>query len=387
MDEDNTRFRMPQPLSEQPTKKDFFMTITALSGEYPYYCFGRSGISDSYAKLLRHKLLQDELIRIHKENGLKGISLTAKGLEKLKERFPGRFDYVSEKSRTELSRRYRKQSFALTYCSIMNADIEFLPDRKPFIFARRRTQPYSVSSPILKTSMLSDEPVFYSSVEIKYELEDLVQQIRNSAMTGLILSASDCFAVYHIGENRYPLSYATERKASMMFTDSTFLENNNNNSKAIFLVKDFSVAEKLISGNKKKKTAPSKVILNEAYRHIYLIPETPEGDIQLRILCHSELSEIIEDTFCEAFGESNPGFKIINDGFDEEGYPVLNACHLDIIRILRFKRGLLTNDISGRLLCYDFQIDFLAKLMKPAKVHINNIKISDVKEMIDAEKV
>ena len=64
---------------------------------------------------------------IHKENGLKGISLTTKGLEKLKERFPGRFNYVSEKSRTELSRRYRKQSFALTYCSLMNADIEFLP--------------------------------------------------------------------------------------------------------------------------------------------------------------------------------------------------------------------------------------------------------------------
>ena len=103
--------------------------------------------------------------------------------------------------------------------------------------------------------------------------------------------------------------------------------------------------------------------------------------------CHSELSEIIEDTFCEAFGESNPGFKIINDGFDPDGYPVLNACHLDIIRLLRFKCGLLTNDISGRLLCYDFQMDFIAKLMKPSKVHINNIKISDVKEMIDAEKV
>ena len=241
--------------------------ITALSGEFPYYDFGRSGISDSYAKLLRHKLQQDGLNRVHKENGLKGISLTAKGLEKLKEKYPGRFDYVSEKSRTELSRRYRKQSFALTYCSLMNSKIEFLPDRKPFIFARSRSQPYSVSSPLLKTSMLSDEPVFYSSVEIKYELEDLVQQIR------------------------------------------------------------------------------------------------------------------------EAFGESNPGYKMINDGFDSDGAPVLNACHLDIIRLLRFKRGLLTNGIPGRILCYDFQMEFIAKLMKPAKVHINHIKIKDAEEMIKNEKI
>lgn len=178
----------------------------------------------------------------------------------------------------------------------MNSGIEFLPDRKPFIFARSRSQPYSVSPPLMKNSMLSDEPVFYSSVEIKYELEDLVQQIRNSAMTGLILSDSDCFVLYHIGENRYPLSYATERKAGIMIADGTFLESCRNNSNAVFLIKDFSVAEELISGSKEKKTAPSKVILNEAYKHIYLIPENPEGDLQLRVLCHPELTEMIEDT-------------------------------------------------------------------------------------------
>ena len=269
----------------------------------------------------------------------------------------------------------------------MNSGIEFLPYRKPFIFARRRSQPYSVSSPLLKTSLLSDEPVFYSSVEIKYELEDLVQQIRNSAMTGLILSDSYCFVVYHIGENRYPLSYATERKAGIMIADGTFLESCRNNSNSVFLIKDFSVAEELISGSKEKKTAPSKVILNEAYKHIYLIPEAPEGDLQLRVLCYPEFSEMIEDTFCEVFGESNPSYKMINDGFDPEGAPVLNACHLDIICLLKFKRGLLTNGIRGRILCYDFQMEFIAKLMKPAKVHINHIKIKDTEEMIRNEKI
>lgn len=74
MDDDNPRLPMPQSLSEQPSKKDCFLMITALSAEFPYYDFGRSGISDSYAKLLRHKLQQDGLIRVHKENGLKGIS-------------------------------------------------------------------------------------------------------------------------------------------------------------------------------------------------------------------------------------------------------------------------------------------------------------------------
>ena len=54
--------------------------------------------------------------------------------------------------------------------------------------------------------------------------------------------------------------------------------------------------------------------------------------------------------------------------------------------LMKFKRGLLNNDISGRILCYDFQVDFVQKIMCPAKVKINNIKIRDVREMIENEK-
>ncbi len=59
---------------------------------------------------------------------------------------------------------------------------------------------------------------------------------------------------------------------------------------------------------------------------------------------------------------------------------------MDIIRLMKFKRGLLNNDISGRILCYDFQVDFVQKVMCPAKIKINNIKIHDVREMIENEK-
>lgn len=247
------------------------------------------------------------------------------------------------------------------------------------------SQPYAAVSPLMRTSMLSDAPVFYSSVEIKYELEDYVQQIRSSAMTGLILTNTDCYVLYQIGENRYPLSYATELKTGFMVGSGTFLESvhRSENSNAVFLVSDFDTAEELIFGSKEKKLAPSKIILNEAYKHIYIIPETAEGDIQLRVLCHKELHEMINDTFSEAYGCSNSNFKTLNDGFDAEGNPVINACHPDIIRLLKFKRGLLTNDIPGRVLCYDFQMEFVAKLMRPAKVRINNIKIKDVEEMIN----
>ena len=374
-----------QPLSKYLSKKEKLLIITALSGEFPYNRSDRLDIGKEYERILRHRLYQEGIIKSISDDGLKGLVLTSKGVEVLKQKEPERYRYISDKKRTEISRRYRRQLFARTYCSLLNADIEFLPDRKPFIFARRRSQPYTVGSPLIRTSLLSDEPVFYSSIEIKYELEDHVQQIRNSAMTGLILCRNNCFVLYNIGENRFPLSYATELKAGIMVASGTFLEMKKASSNAVFLVRDFSLADELIYGSKEKKTAPSKVILNGAYKHIYLIPENESGDIQLRVLCHPPFRELIEDTFFESFGDSNPNYKIINDGFDSDGNPVLDGCFLDVVRLLKFKRGLLTNDIPGRILCFDFQMEFVAKLMKPAKVHINHIKIKDVEEMMNTE--
>ena len=382
---DGSETQPPQPLSKLLSKKEKLLTITALSGEFPCDNFHRLHISSSYAKLLRHNLYQEGMIKSLSDDCLKGLVLTSKGIEVLKQKESERYRYISDKKRTEVSRRYRRQLFARTYCSLLNADIEFLPDRKPFVFARRRSQPYIVGSPLIRPSLLSDEPVFYSSIEIKYELEDHVQQIRNSAMTGLVLNRNNCFVLYNIGENRFPLSYATELKAGIMVGSGTFLEMKKASSNAVFLVKDFSIADELIFGSKEKKTAPSKVILNGAYKHIYLILENESGDIQLRILCHPPFRELIEDTFFENFGESNPNYKIINDGFDGDGNPVLNGCFLDVVRLLKFKRGLLTNDIPGRVLCFDFQMEFVAKLMKPAKVQINHIKIKDVEEMMNTE--
>ena len=223
--------------------------------------------------------------RTYSKNGLKGIRLTNQGKERLKQKFPERFGHISDKNRTETSRRYRRQLFAKTYCSLLNADIEFLPDKKPFIFARRHKQSYKVVYPLLKISQLSDMPVFYDSMDIKYELEDFVQQIRNSVMTGLILTDSKCLVLYNIDENHYPLSYGTELRVSCMIDNGTFL-NIKNTSNAIFLVSDFDIAADLIFGNKDKDVSSCTVILNEVFRHIYIVPENANGDVQLRVLCH-----------------------------------------------------------------------------------------------------
>lgn len=373
---------LTQPHSEELNIKEKLIIIAALCGEISYDLPSRLGATSNYERHVRYLLYKEDYLRHSKENDIKSLFITGNGFERLSKDNPSRYKYVDTKIRTEPARRYRRRLFGYTYCSLFNSDIEFLPDKKPYIFSRSRDDPYVTQPyPLLLQNRLSSDPVFYSSVEIKYELEDNVQQIRNSAMLGLILTDKDRYVLYNAHDCQYPMSYATELKVSLMTSNGTFIQNKKDTA-AIVLVSDMINAAALVIGNKDLNITPSMIIMNEAYKHIYLVPETEDGDTQLQVLCHEDLRDMIDITFEENFGKPNPSFSIVNDGFDEDNNPVLNCCHLDIIRLMRFKRGLLVNDLTGRILCYDFQMEFIRKVMKPAKIEINHIKIKDVKEMI-----
>ena len=118
--------------------KDRFLTITALSGEFPYKNIYRVGADSEYIRLMRHRLYKEQFISLQTEEHLKGLVITGERMSMYKESYPERFKYSEDRTRMEVSRRYRKQLFALTYCSLANADIEFFPDKKPFIFSRSR---------------------------------------------------------------------------------------------------------------------------------------------------------------------------------------------------------------------------------------------------------
>ena len=227
---------------------------------------------------------------------------------------------------------------------------------------------------------MDETPVFYSSIEIKYELERYVQQIRNSLMMGLILSDTDCFVLYNLHQNKLSLSYGTEIRTSTLIGDGTTLKIEDN-SDAIFLVNDFDVATDLILGDQKRNLKPDRVINSTMYERSYIIPETSDGDVQLQMLCNQYLRAMIDSTMSRNFKPRQSNYIIENDGFDSIGLPVINGCHLEVNKMMRFKRGLLAYNLTGRILCYEFQKDFIKRLMTPAILKFNTIAISDVREI------
>lgn len=375
-----------QSLNQSP-KIEQLLTLTAISGEFPYDTFERLNISDSYAKIIRHRLTQDGIIQPIIENGLKGIRLTQKGLNRLQKENYGRYRYVSGKSRTDVNRRIRNQLYAKTYCSLLNAGIEFLCDRKPYIYNISRNQSCEVAPRyLIDADVLDSEPKFYASTEIKYELEDRVQQIRNSAMMGLILSYDETYVLYNADNNRTQFSYATELKTNMLVTSGLFLSSAyrlNGVSTAIVLCKDFESIKDLVFGNKEKKVRPCPLLIHNTFKHIYFVPESADGDAELASICFKNIREEIWDLFRENFGKHDEWSLVENDGYDSEGNPALFCFFLEFDKILRFKRGLLAHDFTGRVVCFDFQIDFLDEIMKPAKIKFNHIGVQEIREMME----
>lgn len=75
-----------QSFSRQLNQKEKLLTITALSGEFPYSCFGRLNFDENYARRLRSMLYKDGSIRSQWKDGLKGLVLTFEYLTAAKEK-------------------------------------------------------------------------------------------------------------------------------------------------------------------------------------------------------------------------------------------------------------------------------------------------------------
>ena len=109
-------------MQDELNKKDKVMTLTALSREFSYSEFERLNISSSYRKMIRHNFYNDGLMkRTYSKNGLKGIRLTNRGKEKLKQKYLERFGHIADKNRTELRVSYMINGTFLNIKNTSNA--------------------------------------------------------------------------------------------------------------------------------------------------------------------------------------------------------------------------------------------------------------------------
>ena len=105
-------------------------------------------INSIYGKLIRHNFYNDGLMkRTCSKNRLKGIRLTSRGKERLKQKYPEWFGYIAEKNRIEISRLCQYRMYPKPFCVFLKVRIlmKFVKYRKEF--CRRIEQDFSKHAP------------------------------------------------------------------------------------------------------------------------------------------------------------------------------------------------------------------------------------------------
>ena len=333
------------------------LSLIALSGECGTEVLSYMGISESYGEKLITKLKDDNYIKTHYKDRLRGYRLTNRGKKLLLDMNPDRFLFYlsgntdTNRPRSDIPRRLRLQQTAIVYAMMLNAGVTVFRDEKPLLFQEGNHEKYQL--PL---------PVFYQSREIK-ELGAEAIKINNSRTIGILFTQKCIYAVFYTGEALIKWEYRTELKVKTMLqhhiTRGVLSKDHispcyhpDTPIKAIFLGKDMDTSLKLLTS--KGGFQKSYFYLDTSFDYFHYLPVTPAGETLLRLLYSLELRAALKKLLLSDLQPPCPDYGLEHDA-TTDGIPVLLGFDFDMLRLSRYHTALSLHGLTGHLICFDFQ--------------------------------
>ena len=179
-------------------------------------------------------------------------------------------------------------------------------------------------------------------------------------MTGMLLTKEKGYVVYYCGEALMKWGSREELRLKI------FLQMEMNGRRlggqygpdgleAILFADRMELFMELMQAEKKDGTY---FLFDGNYEHFYFLTNDHHGEVLLRLLCcmkkKRELEELMR-TGLEEKGESGTW----QDAWDQDGTPVLFGWLLDLPRIAGFLKMMAFRNLSGKIICFDFQREVL----------------------------
>jgi len=353
------------------------LTLTAISGECSTNVLSYMGISPSYGEKLITKLKEDNLLKTHYKDRLRGYRLTRTGKKLLLEENPGRFQFYlngsadTNRPRSDYPRRLRLQQASIVYSMLLNAGVTFFRDEKPPLFQYRN-----------QGNMALPFPSFYHSREIK-ELGAETIKINNSRSIGILLAPKCIYVVFYTGDSLLKWQYRTELKVKAMLNYHTSRGILSRESlspgyhpetpiKALLIGKDMDTALKLMDSNGGYQK--NYFYLDSSFDYFHYLPVSKAGETVLRLLCSPQLMLSLKKLLLSDLQPPCPDYGLEHDAI-QDGMPVLFAFDFDMLRISRFRTALSFHNLCGNLICFDFQKEILKQYFEDA-VSIETIDLT-----------
>lgn len=94
--------------------------------------------------------------------------------------------------------------------------------------------------------------------------------------------------------------------------------------------------------------------LDSSFDYFHYIPDDAAGITMIRLLCSPALQKALRNLLLSDLQPPCSNYGLEHDAL-WDGCPVLLAYDFDMLRISRFRTALSLNDITGHLICFDFQ--------------------------------
>ncbi|MDR1630769.1 MAG: hypothetical protein LBS36_11270 [Oscillospiraceae bacterium] len=335
-----------------PSQSEQILELIAITGELPAAALRRLCIKESYRYKLMANLQNKKWIKSFVRDGLKGYRLTATAKQRLVTNNPRRFSFFltgnaeTNKLHTEITRRLRLHHTAEATVTLMNAGIKVFPDEKPPLFSRT---PAAVSKPA--------EVVFYYSREMKNIGQEHLK-IRSSRASGVLFTDTDILLVYNTGKNLMKWEYQTELRCKALMNtrfcrDSATTIYTDGRTNGLMLGTDMDMAPLLLTSSGGYRRQYFR--LDGTFDRFYFVPNTPDGETQLKILCSASVTNDLRKLLLSDLQAKDNGLRIEHDALTRNGTPVLLAFDFDMERIRRFHDSLEMFGQNGLIYCFDFQ--------------------------------
>lgn len=350
--------RRSNSLPDRQTAGHMLLELVAISGELPADQLRRLSGGDSYKLDVVRILKAQKLLRTYYRDGLRGYRLTAFVKKALCAESPDRFSFALTGSsetnlvKSEITRRLRLHRVAETTVTMMNAGVHIFRDEKPGIFSPE----WEENSRLSITT-----PAFYNSREIK-EMGTVFAKIRGARSVGAMLTPTDIFVVYNLGNALMKWEYKSEMRTKALMKTVLCRERlpsrySPDSVQGLLFGNSMDLAYDIL----KETESRQYFILDGNYEHFYYLTNDRQGERLLSLLCSKELTERLEDILCNDLYEIKTAVNFECDAFDAKGEPVLLSFFCDLPRIKRFDTALQLQNKSGTLICFDFQRDALER--------------------------
>lgn len=331
----------------------------ALAGDFPASSASRIIPSSSYREKIITELKTQKLLRTYYRDGLRSYRLTASGRKALLRGMPDRFGTLldtPQHPKSDPARRLRTFQLAQTALTMEEAGVRLFPDEKAPLFAES-TRPLAEPLPL---------PAYYSSLEVK-ALGIEATKIKNGRFCGVLLTADRVWIVYHAGEGALRWYRRSEIKTRAMLTHLLCRVRlpgryQASDVQAILLGADMDACARQLAAEKCRDARIFR--FDQTYEHFHFVPESREGTWLLQLLMEEEVVDRLKRTLSQGLLPHDPTASIENDGFTQDGTPVLFCFDGDGQRLTNFVRALCIHGRKGRAFCFDFQLAAFAGYAK-----------------------